>query len=167
MTTSSSAEEISPSAAIRSGLRTRGLGGVLLFDPDNVEFATGYQVRVEANISHADRWALVPASGQTVVWEHPAVLNALRPRAAEGVELRPAVGLDLLGRHDDEQEAFGAEITGALDRAGVAQLPLAVDQLEASGFLSLTRRGLDLRDAGELLDEARAAAGACGRPPRK
>jgi Xaa-Pro dipeptidase len=157
MTISSSVEQISPTEAIRAALRVRDLGGVLLFEPDNVEFATGYAVRVEANISHADRWALVPASGQAVVWEHPAVIKALRPDAGEGVELRPAVGLDLLGRHGDQHEAFGGEIAAALAAAGCEGLPLAIDELEVSGFLSLRRLGLDLREAAEVLDEARAA----------
>lgn len=163
MTTSSSVEEINPTEAIRAALRGRGLGGVLLFEPDNVEFATGYAVRVEANISHADRWALVPCKGRVVVWEHPAVIDALRPDPGERVELRPAVGLDMLGRHGDRQEAFGAEIAGALASAGCEGLPLAIDELEVSGFLSLRRRGLDLRDAAALLHEARAAAGS-GEP---
>jgi hypothetical protein len=130
---------------------------VLLFDPDNVEFATGYAIRAEANISHADRWALVTSSGATVVWDHPAVLSALRPATEEGVELRPAIGLDLLGRHDSAGTEFGDEIGAALVRAGVDGLPLAVDELEASGFLSLRRRGLEIRDAADVLKAAQAA----------
>jgi hypothetical protein len=166
MTTSSSAEEMTPTEAIRTALHARWLSGLLLFNPDNVQFATGYAVRIEANLSHADRWALVLASGQAVVWEHPAVINLLRPDTAEGVELRPAVGVDLLGRHDDQHEAFGAEIAAVL--AGREGLPLAVDELEVSGFMSLRRRGLDIRDAAELLDEAHAAVGSrlSSRPPR-
>jgi hypothetical protein len=158
MTTSSSAEEMTPTEAIRTALHARWLSGLLLFNPDNVQFATGYAVRIEANLSHADRWALVLASGQAVVWEHPAVINLLRPDTAEGVELRPAVGVDLLGRHDDQHEAFGAEIAALL----------AVDQLEVSGFMSLRRRGLDIRGAAELLDEAHAAVSSrlSSRPPR-
>jgi hypothetical protein len=158
MTTSSSAEPISPTEAIQAALHARGLGGLLVFKPDHVQFATGYAVRIEANVSHADRWALVPACGPAVVWEHPAVINALAPDAGEGVELRPAVGLDLLGRHDDRHEVFGAEIAAVLAR-GCAGLPLAVDELEVSGFMSLRRCGLDIRDAAELLDDARAAVG--------
>jgi hypothetical protein len=155
MMTSSSAEEITPTEAIRAALHARGFCGVLLFKPDNVQFATGYAVRIEANVSHADRWALVPASGQAVVWEHPAVINLLAPDISEGVELRPAVGVDLLGRHDDHHEAFGAEIADVL--AACEGLPLAVDELEVSGFMSLRHRGLDIRDAAELLDAAHAA----------
>jgi hypothetical protein len=157
---------VSPTDAIRAALRAHGLGGVLLSQPDNVEFATGYAVRVQANISHADRWALVPASGQAVLWDHPAVINAMRPDVGEGVELRPAVGLDLFGRHGDQHQAFGAEIAAVL--AGRCKgLPLAVDELEVSGFIGLRRRGLDIRDAAELLDDARAAtrSGPSGRPP--
>lgn len=164
MTTCSSAEDWASlpqparADAIRGALGACGFGGVLLFEPDNVEFATGYAMRVDANISHADRWALVPASGAIVVWEHPAVLSALRPEAGEGVELRPAVGLDLLGRHDDDgRDAFGTEIAAALARAGGEGLPLAVDELEASGFLSLRRCGLDIRDAAGVLEGARVA----------
>lgn len=166
MTTSSSAEQITPTEAIRATLHARGLSGLLLFKPDNVQFATGYAVRIEANISHADRWALVPASGQAVVWEHPAVINSLCPDTAEGVELWPAVGVDLLGRHDDQHNAFGAEIAAVL--AGCEGLPLAVDELEVSGFMSLRRLGLDIRDAAALLDEAHAAVSPrlSSRPPR-
>jgi hypothetical protein len=164
MTSTSSPAEDSPAVphaaragALRDALIASGFGGVLLSEPDNVEFATDYAVRVDANVSHADRWALVPAVGTIVVWEHPAVLSALEPAAADGVELRPAVGLDLLGRHDGEHDAFGAEIAAALARAGVEGQPLAIDALEASGFLSLRRCGLDIRDAAGVLEGAWAA----------
>jgi hypothetical protein len=38
---------------------------------------------------------------------------------------------------------------------GCEGLPLAVDQLEVGGFISLRRRGLHIRTAGQLLDDVR------------
>jgi hypothetical protein len=85
------------------------------------------------------------------------VINLLEPDTGEDVESRPAVGLDLLRRHDAQHEAFAAEIAAA--RRKRRGLPLAVDELEVGGFMSLRHRGLDIRDAADLLDEACEAAG--------
>lgn len=86
------------------------------------------------------------------------MIGALRPVAGEGVELRPGVGLDFFGRHGDQHDAFGTEIAAVL-ADGCGGLPLAIDELELSGFISLRRRGLDIRDAADLLDEVRDRRG--------
>jgi hypothetical protein len=46
------------------------------------------------------------------------VINLLAPDTGEDVESRPAVGLDLLGRHDAQHDAFAAEIEAVLAASG-------------------------------------------------
>jgi Xaa-Pro aminopeptidase len=145
-------------ARARAALDASELGAVLLFDINNVRYVTATMIGEWARDKVA-RYALLTRGGEPIVWDfgsaarhHQLYAPWIRPENSRAgmLGLRGAVAPDagLITR-------AVAEIQSELAAAGVAGMPLGVDIAETPMLLELLRVGIDVRDAQQVMLDAR------------
>jgi Xaa-Pro dipeptidase len=144
-------------ARAQTGLRSQRLAAALLFDPNNVRYATSIGVAVVENLHVPSRWALIPAEGAPILWEYEDAIHLAHERF-DG-EIRPAGGWTFFGSGSNsarDARAFAAEIADVLRERGLADERLGIDRVGAVAFLALQTEGLLLADGQGAIEEARA-----------
>jgi Xaa-Pro dipeptidase len=142
-------------------LREHGIAAALLFDPNNIRYATfdmNASVAVYA-LHNVDRWALVPVDSDPIVWEPEPHHPALKLSAAWDGEIRAAGGWRPTGagRHSADKAAeFAAEISATLRELGLAGELIGIDRADAVCFFALQEAGVRMTDAQLPLELARA-----------
>jgi Xaa-Pro aminopeptidase len=139
---------------VRRELARRDLKAALLLEADNVRLATGYQSSSDASLQYPECWALAFADGPTVVWDHPDSEGRDELPSADA-ERRFASGWDWLGPPSRDAAPFVAAVAAALAERHLPRGPIAVDAASPSVFAGLFAAGIEVHDAGELLQEAR------------
>ena len=142
----------------RAALDASELGAVLLFDINNIRYVSATMIGEWARDKVA-RYALLTRRGEPIVWDfgsaarhHQLYSPWIRPENSRAgmLGLRGAVAPDagLIAR-------AVAEIQSELAAAGVAGMPLGVDIAETPMLLELLRAGIDVRDAQQVMLDAR------------
>ena len=145
-------------ARARAALDSSELGAVLLFDINNIRYVSATMIGEWARDKVA-RYALLTRAGEPIVWDfgsaarhHQLYAPWIRPENSRAgmLGLRGAVAPDagLIAR-------AVAEIQSELAAAGVANMPLGVDIAETPMLLELLRVGIDVRDAQQVMLDAR------------
>jgi Xaa-Pro aminopeptidase len=145
-------------ARARAALDASELGAVLLFDINNIRYVSATMIGEWARDKVA-RYALLTRAGEPIVWDfgsaarhHQLYAPWIRPENSRAgmLGLRGAVAPDagLIAR-------AVAEIQSELAAAGVANMPLGVDIAETPMLLELLRVGIDVRDAQQVMLDAR------------
>ena len=142
----------------RAALDASELGAVLLFDINNIRYVSATMIGEWARDKVA-RYALLTRAGEPIVWDfgsaarhHQLYAPWIRPENSRAgmLGLRGAVAPDagLIAR-------AVAEIQSELAAAGVADMPLGVDIAETPMLLELLRVGIEVRDAQQVMLDAR------------
>ncbi len=142
----------------RQALDASDLGAVLLFDINNIRYVSATMIGEWARDKVA-RYALLTRGGEPIVWDfgsaarhHQLYSPWIRPENSRAgmLGLRGAVAPDagLIVR-------AVAEIQSELAAAGVAGMPLGVDIAETPMLLELLRVGIEVRDAQQVMLDAR------------
>jgi Xaa-Pro dipeptidase len=142
----------------REALEASELGAVLLFDINNIRYVTATMIGEWARDKVA-RYALLTRGGEPIVWDfgsaarhHQLYAPWIRPENSRPgmLGLRGAVAPDagLITR-------AVAEIQSELAAAGVAGMALGIDIAETPMLLELLRVGVDVRDAQQIMLDAR------------
>ncbi len=142
----------------RAALDASELGALLLFDINNIRYVSATMIGEWARDKVA-RYTLLTRGGEPIVWDfgsaarhHQLYSPWIRPENSRPgmLGLRGAVAPDagLITR-------AVAEIQSELAAAGVADMPLGVDIAETPMFLELLRVGIDVRDAQQVMLDAR------------
>jgi Xaa-Pro aminopeptidase len=145
-------------ARARAALDASELGAVLLFDVNNIRYVSATMIGEWARDKVA-RYVLLPRGGEPIVWDfgsaakhHRLFAPWIRPENSRAgmLGLRGAVAPDagLMVR-------AVAEIKAELTAAGVAGMPLGVDIAETPMLLELQRVGMEVRDAQQVMLDAR------------
>jgi Xaa-Pro dipeptidase len=145
-------------ARAKAALDASELGAVLLFDINNIRYVSATMIGEWARDKVA-RYTLLTRSGEPVVWDfgsaarhHQLYAPWIRPEHSRAgmLGLRGAVAPDagLIA-------AAVAEIVSLLVEHGVAHLPLGVDIAETPMLLELQRVGIEVRDAQQVMLDAR------------
>jgi Xaa-Pro dipeptidase len=145
-------------ARARAALAGSELGAVLLFDINNIRYVSATMIGEWARDKVA-RYTLLTRTGEPVVWDfgsaarhHQLYAPWIRPEYSRAgmLGLRGAVAPDagLIA-------SAVAEIRGLLAEHGVAGLPLGVDIAETPMILELQRAGIEVRDAQQVMLDAR------------
>jgi Xaa-Pro aminopeptidase len=145
-------------ARARAALDASELGAVLLFDINNIRYVSATMIGEWARDKVA-RYALLTRAGEPIVWDfgsaarhHQLYAPWIRPENSRAgmLGLRGAVAPDagLIAR-------AVAEIQSELAAAGVAGMPLGVDIAETPMLLELLRVGVEVRDAQQVMLDAR------------
>jgi Xaa-Pro dipeptidase len=145
-------------ARAREALDASDLGALLLFDINNIRYVSATMIGEWARDKVA-RYALLTRGGEPIVWDfgsaarhHQLYAPWIRPENSRAgmLGLRGAVAPDagLIAR-------AVAEIQSELAAAGVAGMPLGVDIAETPMLLELLRVGVEVRDAQQVMLDAR------------
>ncbi len=142
----------------RAALEASELGAVLLFDINNIRYVTATMIGEWARDKVA-RYTLLTRGGDPIVWDfgsaarhHQLYAPWIRPENS-----RPGM-LGLRGAVAPDAGLIAgavAEIQSELEAAGVAGMPLGVDIAETPMLLELLRAGIEVRDAQQVMLDAR------------
>jgi Xaa-Pro dipeptidase len=142
----------------RAALDASDLGALLLFDVNNIRYVSATMIGEWARDKVA-RYVLLTRGGEPIVWDfgsaakhHRLYAPWIRPENSRAgmLGLRGAVAPDA-----GLVASAVAEIKSELTAAGVADMPLGVDIAETPMLLELQRAGLQVRDAQQVMLDAR------------
>ncbi len=145
-------------ARAREALDASELGAVLLFDVNNIRYVSATMIGEWARDKVA-RYVLLTRGGEPIVWDFG---SAARHHQLHAPWIRPENSrAGMLGLRGAVAPDAGlitsavAEIQSELDAAGVAGMPLGVDIAETPMLLELLRVGIEVRDAQQVMLDAR------------
>lgn len=148
-------------ARTQQALRRHDIAAALLVDPINVRYVTGTSVMPVWTMHSVDRYVLVPAVGDPVLWEYPGAPGDPGP-VCPGLTTRTSISWSVFGSGEhapDRAGAFAADIASVLGERGLAGERIGIDRLDAYGFLALQEAGLHLVPAQLAVEQARAVKG--------
>jgi Xaa-Pro aminopeptidase len=145
-------------ARARAALEASDLGALLLFDVNNIRYVSATMIGEWARDKVA-RYTLLTRTGDPIVWDfgsaarhHQLFAPWITPSDSRAgmLGLRGAVAPDagLIA-------SAVAEIRSVLDEQGVLGSPLGVDIAETPMFLALQAAGIEVRDAQQVMLDAR------------
>ncbi len=142
-------------------LQERDCGGILLFDPLNIRFAsdtTNMQLWAAHNPFRA---CFVAATAYMIVWDFKPndLLTAFNPLVRETRGGGSFFYFVCGDRTDDDARRFAGEIDSLMRLHGGSNRRLAVDKIQIHGLRALEALGLDIRDGEEVMEKTRAVKG--------
>jgi Xaa-Pro aminopeptidase len=143
---------------VRAELRRLDYAGALLSDPMNVRYATGTRNMAVWTMHAPGRYAFIATEGPVVLFEF-ASSRHVSDGAPMVDEMRPSTPwfYFLAGPRTAEKAAIWAEeVVGLVARHGGGNRRLAIDRCEPMGTQRLLAGGIELFDAQEPLELARA-----------
>src|SRR4051794_33479299 len=145
-------------AKAQASLEASDLGAVLLFDQNNIRYATSTHIGEWARDKSA-RFAVVPRGGDPVLWDfgsaaknhqlHAPWLPETSWRA--GVTSRRGAMPDPTGVPD----LMAGHVAGLLIELGLQDEPLGVDLTDWATVVALQKRGITIGDAAPVMQSAR------------
>lgn len=125
----------------------------LFYHPANIRYATGVPLMDVFTATTFSRHCLVPADGSPVLFEFEGAEHGARGRVDD---VRPYADWQRDGvRAHETARRWAAGIRSHMAELGLAGEPLAVDRLDAPGFLALLDEGVTIADASPATIEAR------------
>lgn len=143
---------------VRAELAARDYAGCVLYNPVNIRYATGTRNMSVFCAHYPTRYAYIATDGPVVLFDNEVGMSPATFTDSVD-EVRPAVHWYYEGRGPFVREAadqWAAEIDDLLRATGGGNRRLAVDRLGAMGFQPLAARDIEICDAQEVLEEARA-----------
>ncbi|MGR3484565.1 MAG: dimethylsulfonioproprionate lyase DddP [Paracoccaceae bacterium] len=139
----------------------RGWGGILLFDPLNIRYATDSTNMQLWNTHNPFRAVLVCADGHMVIWDYKNApfLSSFNPLVRE---VRSGAGLFYFVTGDKQQPAadgFAAQVRDLLAEHAPGEARLGVDKIMIEGLRALEAEGLTIDPAEVATELARAIKG--------
>lgn len=139
----------------------RDYGGILLFDPLNIRYATDTTNMQLWNSHNPFRAVLLCADGHMVIWDYKQApfLSAFNPLVAEvrsGASFFYAVSGD---RGGADARAFAGQIDEVMRAHAGTNRRLAVDKIMVAGLRALETAGFQVMEGEEVTERARAIKG--------
>ncbi|KIN64151.1 Peptidase M24 [Sulfitobacter noctilucicola] len=139
----------------------RDLGGLLMFDPLNIRYATDSTNMQLWNTHNPFRAVLLCADGYMVMWDYKnspflSEFNPLVREQRSGADLFYFDRGDKVGAAAD---VLAKEIRDLIAEHGGANRRLAVDKVMLHGLRSLERQGFEIVDGEEVTEKCRSVKG--------
>ncbi len=139
----------------------RGYGGLLMFDPLNIRYATDSTNMQLWNTHNPFRAVLLCADGYMVIWDYKnapflSTFNPLVREQRSGASMFYFSGGDRIAQTADR---FSVEVMDLLREHGGGNTRLAVDKIMLHGARALEKLGAKLFDGEEVTERARAVKG--------
>ncbi|GGH26294.1 dimethylsulfoniopropionate lyase DddP [Cribrihabitans marinus] len=139
----------------------RDYGGLLMFDPLNIRYATDSTNMQLWNTHNPFRAVLVCADGHMVIWDYKNApfLSTFNPLVREQ---RSGASLFYFSTGDKGMQAasdFAAEVQDLIRAHGGGNRRLAVDKIMVHGLRALEAQGFEIMEGEELTEKARAVKG--------
>lgn len=140
------------------GITARGYGGLLLFDPLNIRYATDSTNMQLWNAHNPFRCVFIGADGYMVLWDYKnsAMLSAHNPLVREVRSGADFFYFDRGDKVDVAAAAFAGQIRDLVAEHGGGTLRLAVDKPMLHCWRALEAAGFTLFEGEELTEKARA-----------
>ncbi|PWE30475.1 peptidase M24 [Maritimibacter sp. 55A14] len=139
----------------------RDYGGVLMFDPLNIRYATDSTNMQLWNTHNPFRAVLVCADGYMVIWDYrnSSFLSGFNPLVREARSGADLFYFDRGDKADLAARAFAGELRALIDAHGGGNPRLAVDKIMLHGLRALEAQGFEIMEGEELTEKARSIKG--------
>ncbi|WP_299674450.1 dimethylsulfonioproprionate lyase DddP [uncultured Roseobacter sp.] len=139
----------------------RGYGGLLMFDPLNIRYATDSTNMQLWNTHNPFRAVLLCADGYMVMWDYKnsPFLSKFNPLVREQRSGASMFYFATGDRTHTQADVFAAEVRDLLDEHAPGHSRLAVDKIMVHGLRSLEAHGLEIMDGEEVTEKSRAVKG--------
>ncbi|CAI3800983.1 hypothetical protein DBADOPDK_02679 [Pseudomonas sp. MM223] len=146
---------------IREQLVARDLGGILLFDPLNIRYATDTTNMQLWTTHNPARACFVAASGHVVLWDFHGCdhLSAHLPLVSELRSGASFFYFETGDRTDAHARRFCAQVDELLRTHAGNNRRLAVDRIEVAGLRALDALGVQVHSGQEVTEFARLIKG--------
>src|SRR6266571_2634028 len=145
-------------ARVRQALARSGLGALLVFDQYNIRYISSTVIGEWAR-DKLTRWSLLTGNGEPWVWDFGSAARHHKLYAPWIPEKQSQAGLvGLRGAVSPKAGLFkkaAQEIRDILKAEGVAGMPLGIDVVEPPFLFALQKEGIEVRDAQQVMLEAR------------
>jgi Xaa-Pro dipeptidase len=148
-------------ARLVAGVVTRDYGGILMFDPLNIRYATDSTNMQLWNTHNAFRACLVCADGHMVVWDYKQAmfLSKFNPLVAEQRSGADLFYFDRGDKIDIAADQFSREVRALIAEHGGGNRRLGVDKVMIHGLRALEAQGFEVMPGEELTEKVRAIKG--------
>lgn len=139
----------------------RDLGGLLMFDPLNIRYATDSTNMQLWNSHNPFRAVLLCADGYMVIWDYK-IAPFLSEFNSLVRERRSGASMFYFSNGDKVQQAassFTAEVEDLIAAHGGGNKRIAVDKIMVAGLKALEARGFEVHEGEEVTEHARAIKG--------
>ena len=146
---------------LTEGIVKRGLGGLLMFDPLNIRYATDTSNMQLWNSHNPFRACLLCADGHMVMWEYKqspflVTFNPLVKELRSGASFFYMVSGD---KTDQDARSFAAQVDEVMRAHAGTNRRLAVDKIMVHGLRALERAGFEVLEGEEVTERVRAIKG--------
>lgn len=136
----------------------RGYGGLVMFDPLNIRYATDTTNMQLWNAHNPFRACLLCADGYMVLWDYKnapflAEYNPLVRESRSGADMFYFTRGDKIVPAAD---AFAAEVAELLSVHAPGHKQIGIDKIQPAGLDAIRRAGLEYRDGEEVTERSRA-----------
>ena len=139
----------------------RDYGGVLLFDPLNIRYATDSTNMQLWNTHNPFRALLLCADGYMVMWDYKnsPFLSEFNPLVREQRSGADLFYFDRGDKVDVAADIFSNEVRQLITEHGGGNMRLAVDKIMLPGLRALEAQGFEIMEGEELTEKARSIKG--------
>ena len=139
----------------------RGYGGLLMFDPLNIRYATDSTNMQLWNTHNPFRAVLLCADGYMVIWDYKnsPFLSTFNPLVREQRSGADLFYFDRGDRVDVAADTFSNEVRLLIEEHGGNNKRLAVDKIMLHGLRALEAQGFDVKDGEEVTEKSRSVKG--------
>jgi len=139
----------------------RDYGGVLLFDPLNIRYATDSTNMQLWNTHNPFRALLLCADGYMVMWDYKnsPFLSEFNPLVREQRAGADLFYFDRGDKVDVAADIFSNEVRQLITEHGGGNMRLAVDKIMLHGLRALEAQGFEIMEGEELTEKARSIKG--------
>lgn len=139
----------------------RDYGGILMFDPLNIRYATDSTNMQLWNTHNPFRAVLLCADGYMVMWDYKNApfLSKFNPLVREQ---RAGADLFYFGRGDKVDiaaDSFANEVRVLMQEHAPGNMRLAVDKIMSHGLHALQAQGFDIKEGEEVTEKSRSVKG--------
>lgn len=139
----------------------RDYGGVLLFDPLNIRYASDSTNMQLWNTHNPFRALLVCADGYMVMWDYKnsPFLSSFNPLVREARSGADFFYFDRGDKAFEAAEVFAVEVRDLIHEHGGGNMRLGVDKPMMHAFRALSAVGFEVMEGEELTEKARSVKG--------
>ncbi len=146
---------------ITAKLAERDYGGLLVFDPLNIRYATDSTNMQLWNTHNPFRACLILADGYMVLWDYKNApfLSGFNPLVREVRSGADLFYFDRGDKVDIAADAFANDVLDLMAEHSPGNTRLAVDKIMLHGLRALEAHGFEVKDGEEVTEKARVIKG--------
>ena len=139
----------------------RGYGGLLMFDPLNIRYATDSTNMQLWNTHNPFRAVLLCSDGYMVIWDYKnsPFLSEFNPLVKEQRSGADLFYFDRGDKIDIAADKFSNEVRTLITEHSEANMRLAVDKIMLHGLRSLEAQGFEIMEGEEVTEKCRSIKG--------